>query len=145
MGGGKKRKSGWGRKIRQMWEREEEKRGERHFILLAPFIFPKYHQPKVGPFLASPESLARFCPVAANRRRQLPQLGLRTERKHQGEHTPPQALQKGHQRPGGPPCLEALRRSELTQLAGQPSPDTVGSALSCRPAAWLHSAEPVLG
>lgn len=73
MGGGKKRKSWWGRKIRWMWEREEEKRGERHFILLAPFIFPKYHQHKVGPFLASPESLARFCPVAANRCRQLPQ------------------------------------------------------------------------
>ena len=104
MGGGKKRKSGWGRKIRQMWEREEEKRGERHFILLAPFIFPKYHQPKVGPFLASPESLARFCPVAANRRRQLPQLGLRTERKHQGEHTPP---------PGPPERTPKARRPPL--------------------------------
>ena len=144
MGGGKKRKSEWGRKIRQMWEREEEKIGERHFILLAPFIFPKYHQPKVGPFLASPESLARFCPVADNRRRQLPQLGLSTERKHQGE-PPPRPARKDTKGQEAPPCLEALRRSELTQLAGQSSPDTVGSALSCRPAAWLHSAEPVLG
>lgn len=86
-------------------EREEEKEGERHFILLFIIFFLKYHQHKVG-LLASLSltDSVQWLPTDVD---SCQELGWRTERRHQGEllTRPARKDTKGQR----PPCLRSLR------------------------------------